>query len=91
MEIYGEIGTIFSDNRRTIRYKLDPRKSETEENLPPRPVPYDNPFSFFSAVIRGDVAMDEYDLSSLENNLIVVEILEAARKSSKELKTVILD
>ena len=83
MEIYGETGTIFSDNRRTIRYKLDPRKSETEENLPPRPVPYDDPFSFFSSVVKGEVEMDKYDLSSIENNLIVVEILEAARKSSK--------
>ncbi|WP_296701619.1 Gfo/Idh/MocA family oxidoreductase [Algoriphagus sp.] len=93
MEIYGLTGAIFADNGKTLRVRMaegyDGFKEETMtfEN---RMTPFDDPFTFLIAVIRGQIQLKPYDLSSLENNLIVVEILEAAVESSKSHKTVFI-
>ena len=50
-----------------------------------------NPFAFFAAAVKGDIRVEPTDLSSLEINLTVVEILEAARLSSETGMQVILD
>jgi hypothetical protein len=50
---------------------------------------YKYPLSFYSAVIKGEINPMK-DLSSLENNMIVVEILDAAIRSSKSGKTIYL-
>ena len=55
-----------------------------------RPAPYDDPFAFFRGVIRGEIKMQPHDLSSLENNLLVVEILDAARESAATRRTISL-
>jgi predicted dehydrogenase len=46
------------------------------------------PFNYFANVIRGNLIVKKTDLSSLENNLIVVKILDAARESAKTGKTI---
>ncbi len=48
-----------------------------------------DPFVYFANVIRGNIKMDKYDLSPIENNEIVVKILEAARYAAKNGKTVL--
>ena len=55
------------------------------------PAPYNDPFLLLTALVRDEIKLKNYDLNSLENNMIVVEILEAARTSAKEKKTVFLD
>lgn len=52
--------------------------------------PYDDPFAYLAAVVRGETRISATDLSSLENNLIVMEILEAAKESAKTGKRVVL-
>ena len=43
------------------------------------PAPYDDSFRYLAALVRGgEITMAPYDLSALENNVTVVEILEAA-------------
>ena len=49
---------------------------------------YEDPFSYFADVINGKIKMTKYDLYSLENNVMVVKILSAARESAKTGKTV---
>jgi predicted dehydrogenase len=49
---------------------------------------YTDPFSYFYDVIKGKIKMTNYDLYSLENNMTVVKILDAARESAKTGKTV---
>lgn len=88
MHIYGTSGYIYSDDPTTIRYKLGEREKEETEKLPLRNAPYNNPFTFFSAAVRGDINIPETDLSSLKVNVIVVEILEAAKKSNMTGKRV---
>lgn len=57
--------------------------SEPEEiALSPLPAPTDNEWSMLRAIVRGHAAPDA--LMSLENNLIVIEILDAALESARE-------
>ena len=91
LEIYGTRGAIYADNRNTLRMRIAEGYDGYQEKintLPARPVPWNDPFSFFAAVIRKEVKVDPYDLSSLENNMVVMEILDAAMKSAKSRKTV---
>lgn len=91
MELYGMTGALYSDNRNTLRIRMaegyDGFKEEKLE-LPERENPLNDPFALFKAVIRKELVLKPFDPSSLENNLLVVEILEAARKSAKSGKVV---
>ena len=91
MELYGLTGAIYADNRNTLRVRMaegyDGFQEETT-TLEERAAPYNDPFSLFAAVIRGTVILSPDDLSALENNMTVVEILDAARKSAKSGKTI---
>jgi predicted dehydrogenase len=88
MEVYGKTGYILADNRSEMRVRLQSEETAHLEILDERPAPYDDPFAHLAAVIRGKITMQDYDLSTLENNMLVVEILEAAKQSAKTGKTV---
>jgi predicted dehydrogenase len=51
---------------------------------------YEDPFSYFADAVKGRITVPEFGLYSLENNMIVVKILEAARESAKTGKTITL-
>jgi predicted dehydrogenase len=93
MEVYGTTGALYSDNRAQLRLRMaqgyDGFLDEvlSIEDLDP---PFDDPFSYFKAVIRDKIAPETFDLSSLENNLVVMEILEAAKQSAREGKRIVL-
>ena len=91
MEVYGKTGYIIADNGTDIRIRLKDDKTERKESLKKLVTPYNDPFSLFAALIRKEIELPKYDLSSLENNMIVVEILEAAKKSAKTGKAVKLN
>jgi predicted dehydrogenase len=91
MEIYGLTGALYADNKNQLRLRTSTGYDDFTEksfSLPNRPPPYDDPFALFAAVIRKQIWLTPYDLSSLENNMLVVEILEAAKESAKTGKTV---
>jgi predicted dehydrogenase len=91
MELYGRKGVIYADNRNTLRMRIAKGYDgfdETVLNLTEPASPYDDPFAYFKAVIRNQIQMKPYDLSSFENNLLVMEILDAARQSAKTGKTI---
>ncbi|MGI9530569.1 Gfo/Idh/MocA family protein [Lutimonas sp.] len=93
MEVYGLKGAIYADNRNSLRVRIAEGYDEYEEKsyiLEERQKPMDDPFSLFAAVINKEIELRDYDLSSLENNMIVMEILEAARESAKLKKTITL-
>lgn len=89
MEIYGLTGAIYADNRTKLRVRMaegyDGYKEESFDLLE-REMPFDDPFALLEAVIRNKITLPPYDLSSLENNMLVIEILEAATKSAKTEK-----
>jgi predicted dehydrogenase len=91
MHIYGSSGYAFIDDAETIRYRLDEKSGEEIKKVPQSAAPFLDPFAFFAAAVKGDIRVEPTDLSSLEINLTVVEILEAARLSSETGMQVKLD
>ena len=92
--MYGAKGVIHADNRNDLRVRLSEGYdgfTETRLRLEERPAPYQDPFAFFAAVIRNEITVPSYDLSSLENNMMVMEILDAARLSAQSGRAVLLD
>lgn len=49
-----------------------------------------NPSEFFPEIIRGNIALEPHSLYALDNNMIVIEILEAAKISAQNGETVLL-
>ena len=91
MEIYGETGVIYADNRNQLRVRMsEGYDGFTEEtfDLPEREAPYNDPFDLFTAVIRGKEKLMAFDPYSLENNMITMEILDAAIRSAKTHSTI---
>ncbi|TAE47091.1 MAG: gfo/Idh/MocA family oxidoreductase, partial [Bacteroidetes bacterium] len=90
MEVYGQRGILVAKDRSTLSYRLDEKKSPSDMTLPDRKTPFQDPFSYFKAVVRAEIRIDDYDLSALPLNMVVMEILEAAKQSAKKGKTVYL-
>ena len=90
MHVYGNKGYIYIDDSEAIRYRLDEKSKESTIKIPLAKAPFNDPFTFFASAIKGETKVTPTDLSSLEINLIVVEILEAARESSKTGKKILL-
>ena len=91
MEIYGLTGAIYADNKNDLRLRISEGYdgySEEFIELDDRKPPFDDPFAFFAAVVKNEIRLEPYDLSSLENNMIVMEILDAAVKSAQSKKTI---
>ena len=85
MEVYGQTGYVVTVKRDDIRVRRTEEK--TEEQLAAKAVParYDNSLSYLRAVVLDGAKED--GLSSLETNVTVTEILDAARRSAAEGKT----
>jgi predicted dehydrogenase len=91
MEVYGQKGAIFTDNRSDLRIRIAEGYDgfhESKSRLDELPSPYNDPFAFLAAVINKEISLTKYDLSSLENNMIVMEILDAARLSARKGRVV---
>jgi predicted dehydrogenase len=89
MDVYGTDGALYQYNGEQMAIHTDQLnlELEVEKNV----FPLESPFSYFSAAILKDLVVGSEDLSSLENNLIVVEILDAARRSATSGKRINLE
>jgi predicted dehydrogenase len=91
MEVYGETGYIISVNNTAMRLRNSKSGAEHSILVTTKDVPvYDDPFSYFADVLRGKIQVPKKGTYSLENNLMVVRILDAARESAKTGKTVLI-
>ena len=88
MEIYGQRGYVVAVDNRTLRVRMREDGSEKTLNLPPAPERVSDPFTYLAAVVRGVETVEPGNLWSLENALSVVKILDAARLSAREGRTV---
>ena len=91
LHAYGRTGYLFAPNGEELRIRRAGEAEEQAHRVEPRPAPFDDPFSYLAAVVRGDVQVADTDLSSLENNVIVARILDAARESARTGRTVALE
>jgi predicted dehydrogenase len=85
MEVYGQTGYAITVRRDDIRIR---RKGAEEEQLsaPAISAPNDNSLAYFKAVVNGEIPPE--GLSSLETNITVTEILDAARRSASSGRTI---
>jgi predicted dehydrogenase len=87
MEVYGQTGYLITVQRDDLRVRRGDEDSREEHvAAKPVPAPYDNELSYFRAVILDGAKED--GLSSLETNVTVTEILDAARRSAASRQTV---
>jgi predicted dehydrogenase len=89
MQVYGKTGFVFCKDGTNMQIKENEKKEAEAITASPLSNNRNDPFVYFVNVIRGNIKMNKYDLSSAETNDIVVKILDAARQSSKTGKTII--
>jgi predicted dehydrogenase len=85
LEVYGESGYAIATGGNSVRVKM---RGQKEAASTPEPLPADekDELAYLEGVVRGRIKPS--GLSSLENNIIVTEILDAARESARTGKTV---
>ena len=88
LEVYGQKGQAIAVGGNTLRVRLPGKNAE--ENMTPAELPEAerDSVSYLTAIARG--TLKPGGLSSLENNLIVTEILAAARESARSGRRVVL-
>lgn len=89
VEIYGRKGIIRTINPTDYDMRLDKAKAPEPKTAAPLPAPYGTSVEYFAAVIRGEID-PAGSMSSLETNMIAMEIQEAARISAESGKKVVL-
>jgi predicted dehydrogenase len=87
-EVYGATGYAIATGGNNLRVRLPGQKAEETRTPAELPPDENDSISYLTAVARGRIK--PAGLSSLENNLIVTEILSAARESARTGKTITL-
>jgi len=83
-QVYGDNASYNALDGNTLQYQ---KQVDKTENVTLTTDFYKDHLTYLQAVINGEIML-ENDLSSLENNLIVVQILQAAAKSAETGKRV---
>ena len=87
MYVYGSRGYVYQKNGNRMQLLVDGRQGH-EFNAPKLLPPYDDSYRYLKALVRGQIEEQPSDLSALENNVLVVQILEAAIRSAKTGKAI---
>ena len=89
MEVYGSTGYAIATDSKNLRLRYKGEKEEHTAVAPALPSNESSSLNYLVAVMRGEIK-PAGDLNSLDTNMIVVQILDAARESAKTGKTVML-
>jgi predicted dehydrogenase len=94
MEVYGATGyvdTLYEDAApgAKLRIRLPGEKAEHVETAPALTAPQNDSLNYLAAVLGGSLK-PQHDLTSLDTNVAVVRILDAARRSAQTGKTIYL-
>ena len=87
MELFGKSGYIKCKNGNEMSVMLNEKEGARSIRLEPKQEVLD-PFRLFQKVIKEDFALPKYDVNIIENNMVVMQILEAAKLSAKEKRVV---
>jgi len=88
--VYGNTGYIIAVNSTSMRLRNKDSDEYTREVTTNDIAVYTDPFSYFADVLKGKIKIPGNGLYSLENNVTVVRILDAARESAATGKTIFL-
>lgn len=89
MEVYGKTGYVFCRNGKDMQWMENEKSGAKPVKAAADQKAVSDPFAYLHKVIRDGYRDTPFNLSSPENNQIVVQILEAARQSSKTGETII--
>lgn len=87
MEVYGATGYAITVGPDKLRLRTHGQSQESETTAPALAPPNDGSLHYLAAVLQGTLKPDG-DLTSLDTNVVVMQILDAARQSSKEGRTI---
>ncbi|MBE7177589.1 MAG: Gfo/Idh/MocA family oxidoreductase [Mucilaginibacter polytrichastri] len=82
-EVFGKTGYAQAVNNNTIRTRMHNEQKYTISNIENTEYQFRDNLIYFENVIHKKIKEDENDVSSLKNNVIVVEILDAAKRSAQ--------
>ncbi len=82
MEVYGATGYAITVAADQIRIRHQHEGAERVETAPPLPEHERDSLSYLSAVLRGQLE-PKGDLTALDTNVVVMQILDAARESAR--------
>jgi predicted dehydrogenase len=85
-EVYAQHGEAVAIKGNELKVRLGSAAKEESQTLEPLPPDEQDSVSYLAAVVHGKIKPS--GLSSLENNMIVTEILTAARESARTGKTI---
>jgi len=88
MQVFGRTASVITVLRDRVIVHHE-AQDNAEQEAPKLQAPFDDPLHYFASVVRGETD-ERGSLSSLDTNLIVAEILDAARQSAHAGKTVTL-
>ncbi|MDP9046617.1 MAG: Gfo/Idh/MocA family oxidoreductase [Bacteroidota bacterium] len=88
MEIFGETGYLHALDGNNLLMRMRENIKSTRK-VEPIQAPMNNPIPYFTAVLQNTIAGTD-DRSSLKYNMIVMEILDAAKRSINEGKRIVL-
>lgn len=88
MQVYGVSGYIDCKNGLDMEVLLDEKERSFEMKAEPLPHGIQDPFAYMTEVIKKDRPVEKMGVSSLENNLIVMQILELAKMAANTGKTI---
>ncbi len=89
MEIYGTTGYVICKNANAMEIMTGRKQESTSVEADPLPQGVHDPFAVLQKVVQENYQLPEYDVSSLENNERVMQILEAAKRSVETHKTIV--
>lgn len=89
MEVYGTKGYVVTEASDHMRARYVPEKAESQVNVPALENGQQDSLDYLAGVLHGQIQPD-HDLTSLPTNMIVVQILAAARESAKTGRTIML-
>ena len=89
-EVYGTKAFVRTVDDKQMFYKKD-GVDEMEIEAPEMEPIKKGPFTYLRSLVKGEIESRADDLGSLEINIIVAEILDAAIRSAKENRTIFLE
>jgi glucose-fructose oxidoreductase len=87
MEVYGATGYAITVGPDKMRLRIKGQHEESESVSPALTAPNDGSLHYLVAVLNGSLKNDG-DLTALDTNVVVMQILDAARESAREGKTI---
>jgi predicted dehydrogenase len=87
MEVYGATGYAITVGPDQLRMRTKGQAQESETTAPPLTPPNDGSLHYLAAVLNGTLKPSG-DLTSLDTNVVVMQILDAARQSAREGRTI---